>query len=609
MTEDTPTAAPEPLGSGYLLETPIGSGAMGQVFRAATRDGAPVAIKVLRPELSTDPAVVARFVQEAQILQRLDDPHLVRVRDLVAEGSRLAIVMDLVEGPDLRSELVRRGTFRPIEAAEIVDSVLAGLAVVHAGGVVHRDVKPENVLLAGGVPGGARLTDFGIARIIEESQKARRTTVIGTPEYLAPEVADGATPTAASDLYAVGILLYELVAGVTPFAGGSPLAVLRRHAEQQPVRPDGMPDGVWATVSELLAKDPGRRPQDATTVRRMLEGAAPGFAAAAALPPLAEPPARPLVSQPTVQGLRADTDALPTVPSAGASPAHARSRRRGLLVAVAALLVLLVGGGGVALALSGGGDDSDAGSGGTVASESSSPRTSSSSAPRTTTGSRTTTAESTAPAVVPDVTGMTLAAAQTMLKNAGLQVQVVEQVDDSRPDNTVTAQDPSAGGSIDPGATVTLTVVRKSIGTYLSTLQPVEQGYYGSTVGTTSMNGQTYVRAITAETPCTTGFSDPQSAMIQYDLGRKYQTLTMSVGLTDDSDADATVQFVILLDGRQVFSEPAGLGRSIPVNLDVTGVLRLEVSAIRTDEGCNYNSPEATAVWADPQLIAPGTTD
>src|SRR4051794_31593500 len=172
MTEDDAGPALEPLGSRYLLGAAIGSGAMGQVLRATTRDGEPVAIKVLRPELSSDPGVVSRFLQERHILEGLTEPHLVRVRDLVAEGSKLAIVMDLVEGPDLRTELARRGTFPAIQAAEIVDGVLAGLAAVHAAGVVHRDVKPENVLLSGGLPSGVRLTDFGVAKLVEESQKS-----------------------------------------------------------------------------------------------------------------------------------------------------------------------------------------------------------------------------------------------------------------------------------------------------------------------------------------------------------------------------------------------------------------------------------------------------
>ena len=604
MTDDTPTPAPapEPLGSGYLLEAPIGSGAMGQVWRAATRDGAPVAIKVLRPELSGDPAVVARFVQEAQILQRLDDPHLVRVRDLVAEGSRLAIVMDLVDGPDLRSELVRRGTFRPIDAAEIVDGVLSGLAAVHAGGVVHRDVKPENVLLSGGQPVGTRLTDFGVARIVEESQKARRTTVIGTPEYLAPEVADGETPTAASDLYAVGIVLYELVCGVTPFSGGSPLAVLRRHADQQPVRPEGMPDGIWNTVVALLAKDPARRPQSAADVRRMLTEAAPAFAALPALPALTQPPTAAVTSQLTVTGLRAETEVLPVV---GGTPPRSEAGRRGkrtALVAALAVVVLLLGGGAVAFALTRGSSNAAAAA---ATTSSAAPTTSDSPTPSPTTAAESSTASATA-GVVPSVIGQTLAEAQTALTNAGLVVQVNEKLDDSQPDNTVLAQDPAAGGTVAPGSTVNLTVARKAVGVFLSTLQPVPGGSSSMQVGTATLDGQTYVHAITSGIQCSSN-TNTNSTTIQYDLGRSYQQLSFKAGLTDDSDNQGVLQFVVLLDGRQIYSKRSTLGHPVTAKLDVTGGLRLEISAARTD-ACTYASPSVTPVWADPLLLGPPTT-
>jgi hypothetical protein len=363
-----------------------------------------------------------------------------------------------------------------------------------------------------------------------------------------------------------------------------------------------MPDGVWSTVSALLAKDPAQRPQDASAVRGMLAAAAAGFAGAAALTPLAEPPTRALTAQPTVMGLRADTEVLPTVAAVDGPPPPPRSRRRGLLIAALVLVVLLAGGGVAAYALTRNTGGSDA-----AAAGSSSPT--SSAAPETTTSSPTRTTASTTAGVVPSVTGMTLAAAQTELSNAGLQFKVTEKLDDSQPDNTVVVQDPPAGGTLQPGGTVNLTVARKSIGVYLATLQPVADGYYGGRVGTVSMNGQTFVHAIQAETACNANSNSTQTTMLQYDLGRKYQQLTMSVGLADDSDSAATVAFAVMLDGRQVFLESTSLGQPKPATIDVTGVLRLEISATRTDEHCSSwsDGPKATAVWADPQLFgAPG---
>ncbi|MCW2534258.1 MAG: protein kinase [Blastococcus sp.] len=592
MTEDSTGPSMEPFGSRYLLEVAIGSGAMGQVWRAATRDGEPVAIKILRPELSSDPAVVTRFLQESQILKGLNEEHLVRVHDLVVEGSRLGIVMDLIEGPDLRTEIVRRGTFRPIEAAEIVDGVLAGLAAVHAAGVVHRDIKPENVLLSAGQPGGARLTDFGVARIIEESQKARRTTVIGTPEYLAPELADGQSPTPASDFYGVGILLYELVAGVTPFTGGSPLAVLRRHADQQPVRPDGMPDGIWQTVAALLAKNPADRPSNAAQVRQQLLAAAPLLAALPALRPLTEPPAATVTSQPTVMGLRGETQALPPVVDEERRP-EPRKKRTGMLVAIAALVVLLLTGGITAFALTRGDD-----SGGVAAAASTTDSTASSE--RTTSAPRTTASSTPAGGEVPAVTGLSLAQAQRDLQNAGLRVTVTEVLDDAATDNTVTAQDPAEGSRLERGSTVTLTVARRSVAVFLTSLTPVANSNYGQDTGTSALSGKTYVRALMLGTDC------DRPSVIQYDLGRHYRTFATSVGLQDDSYSDGVLQLDVLIDGRSIFSGTAKLGEPLPVEVDVSGGLRLELSAARIDPGCRYDA-RVTAVWGDPQLKgAPG---
>ena len=586
---DTPEL--EPLGSRYLLQAPLGSGAMGQVWRAETRDGEPVAIKVLRPELSSDQGIVARFLQERHILQGIAEPHLVRMRDLVAEGDKLAIVMDLVEGPDLRTELGRRGTFAAAEAAEIVDGILAGLAAVHAAGVVHRDVKPENVLLAGSEPGGVRLTDFGVARIIEESQRARRTSVIGTPEYLAPELADGGDPSPASDLYAVGIVLYELVSGVTPFAGGSPLAVLRRHADQPPVRPEGMPDGIWETVVALLAKNPAERLWDAGAVRRRLEAAAPSLAGVAALTPLTAPPQPVTDRQDTVIRTRTETTpmtgaAVAAGPVAPPEPPAGRSRRGLLLALVAVLVVLLAGGGVTAFALTRGGGSTPAAA-----------TTTTSAAAGTTTDEATDTASATttdSSAVVPNLVGQPLAQAQAALTSAGLQAVVKQVTDDTAPSGTVTAQDPAAGVPLAAGGPVTITVAQSTQGTYLSTLQPVPGGSQ-ATVQAAALNGQTYAHAITADTRCGTPVA------LQYNLSRAYQQLTMTVGLSDDSNSAAVVQFDVLIDNKTVFSQTAHLGQALPVKVDVTNGLRLDIEATRVEKNCDqYWSPaQATAVWAD----------
>ena len=242
----------------------IGAGSMGEVFRGrSVGSGQDVAIKILLPAFADDAETRARFVQE-QVLVRLVGPNLVQVVDFVAEGATLAIVMDLVNGPDLRGDHdAGRGPMEPREGgARIVAGVMTGLAVVHEAGIVHRDVKPENVLMdtaQGGAP-TPKLTDFGVARLAYGSSLTRRNTLIGTPEYMAPELAKVEPSSGASDVYGAGIVLYERLAGRTPFAGGHPVAVLNRHIQEEPTRPEAMPSYLWAINETLLAKKPSDRP-------------------------------------------------------------------------------------------------------------------------------------------------------------------------------------------------------------------------------------------------------------------------------------------------------------------------------------------------------------
>ena len=259
-------------------------GRWGAVFRATTRDsGEEVAVKLLREELASDPSVVARFLQERTIMLALDDPALVRVLDFVVESNTVVIVMDLVRGPSLRELLRREGTLTAARAASIVGDVLGGLVALHAAGVIHRDVKPENVLIEAGGEGQARLADFGIARLVDGPRFTRSTGLMGTIEYMAPELFEGLDATSAIDLYGTGVLAFELVCGRSPFSGGPAAAVLRRHLEQEPGRPDGFPVPLWRLVASMLAKDPKQRPSAEESSKR-LHAIAPRLVGIAALP-------------------------------------------------------------------------------------------------------------------------------------------------------------------------------------------------------------------------------------------------------------------------------------------------------------------------------------
>ncbi|WP_327582600.1 NPCBM/NEW2 domain-containing protein [Nonomuraea sp. NBC_00507] len=246
------------IGSRYTAESVLGRGAFGTVWRGRGPDGS-VAIKVVHASAATDPEVVARFVRERSILVGVDHPGLVRVHDLIVDGDTLALVMDLVEGPTLRERLRQAGPLAPAEAADMVAAIAESLSAAHAAGIVHRDIKPENVLLSP----APLLADFGIARLLQGTSITRSGTVLGTPTYMAPETIAGGTPTGAADVYALGIILYELVTGAPPFAGEHPLAVLRAHAEQELARPAAFPDELWPIVTWCLAKAPQDRPDAA----------------------------------------------------------------------------------------------------------------------------------------------------------------------------------------------------------------------------------------------------------------------------------------------------------------------------------------------------------
>ncbi|GHH76327.1 serine/threonine-protein kinase PkaA [Streptomyces sulfonofaciens] len=262
-----------PVGSKYLLEEPLGRGATGTVWRGRQREtagaeaavqGAPgetVAIKVLKEELASDADIVMRFLRERSVLLRLTHPNIVRTRDLVVEGDLLALVMDLVDGPDLHRYLRERGPFSPAAAALLTAQIADALAASHADGVVHRDLKPANVLLK--QDDGAMhpmLTDFGIARLADSPGLTRTQEFVGTPAYVAPESAEGRPQTSAVDIYGAGILMYELLTGRPPFAGETALEVLHQHLSAEPRRPSTVPDPLWTVIERCLSKDPGRRP-------------------------------------------------------------------------------------------------------------------------------------------------------------------------------------------------------------------------------------------------------------------------------------------------------------------------------------------------------------
>lgn len=282
-----PEAFDNALGASYVLDERIGRGATGAVWRGTDRrSGETIAAKVLHREHLEDETLVERFVRERSILVGLRHPNVVAVRDLVVEGERLAIVMEFVGGGSLRDTLTERGPLRPAVAFRVAAAVLDGLAAAHDRQVAHQDLKPDNVLLASGWqylgPGAVKLSDFGIAEIVAD-RRSGTSGLVGTPEYMAPELLVTGAGGLAADVYGAGILLYELIAGRTPFAGpGTGYVVAHRHVTSEAPRLP-VTDPVWDAITGMLAKDPARRPT-ARVAAALLRRVAPSVSDEDALP-------------------------------------------------------------------------------------------------------------------------------------------------------------------------------------------------------------------------------------------------------------------------------------------------------------------------------------
>jgi serine/threonine-protein kinase len=232
---------PEPLGRDYLLHEEIGRGAWAVVRRATSRSGGPVlAAKLLRPQFAANRRVRDLLLREEAALRDLDQPSIVALRDLVVEGGGIALLMEYVDGPDLRRFLAQRGGALPVgEVRTIGAQVAAALAAAHAHGVVHLDLKPENVLVAGADPATVKISDFGVAALLSDADPGAPG---GTPGYIAPEVLDGRAATGAADVYALGVLLTEIATGGRPGTAGP------------------VPAELAGLIQDCLATDPRARP-------------------------------------------------------------------------------------------------------------------------------------------------------------------------------------------------------------------------------------------------------------------------------------------------------------------------------------------------------------
>lgn len=324
----------------YELQRRVGRGGMAEVFLALDRLlDRPVAIKILFPEFATDPSFVERFKREAKSAASLTHPNIVGVYDWGKEHGTYYIVMEYVDGQTLSDILRAEGRLAPKRAAQIAADVAAALGSAHAAGVVHRDVKPGNVLIT--KTGDVKVADFGIARATTSTSEDNLTqtgSVMGTATYFSPEQAQGKAVDQRSDLYALGVVLYELVSGKPPFTADSPVAIAYKHV-QEPLPPlrakvPSLPAGYEAVTVKALDKNPDNRYPDAAAMRADLLRFVAG---------------RPVVAEADLaRAARSGTGTVPATgvtPGAGGPPEYVEQKNRtGLFIGAIVVLLLVLAG-------------------------------------------------------------------------------------------------------------------------------------------------------------------------------------------------------------------------------------------------------------------------
>ena len=417
---------PRLLGGRYELDGVVGRGGMAEVYRARDiRLDRIVAVKTLRDDLARDQTFQARFRREAQSAASLNHPSIVAVydtgEDMVGPTPVPYIVMEYVDGRTLRDLLRDDRRLLPERALEITDGVLRALDYSHRNGIVHRDIKPGNVMLTR--TGDVKVMDFGIARAVSDAQATMTQTaqVIGTAQYLSPEQARGERVDARSDLYSTGCLLYELLTGRPPFTGDSPVAIAYQHVRENPIPPSRVDPEIppWADsiVLKAMAKDPGDRYQSAGEMRNDIQRALQGMPVAAATRLDAYQGTR-RMGQPAQMAGR--TSAIPPYdygPEDG-PPGRGRRKKWPWIVGAVAALALIAG-----LIW---GFNYISGNGSNLA--------------------------------VPDVTGLPVAQAEREIVNAHLVAQPVDQASSSVPKGDVISTSPPNGTMVAKGSTVRLFV-------------------------------------------------------------------------------------------------------------------------------------------------------
>ena len=417
----------------YTLTERVGLGGMAEVYRAKDNVlGRTVAVKVMLPQYAADPTFTKRFRQEAASAANLQSPYIVSVYDWGLDGETYYIVMEFLRGTDLKTAINERGAINQRKAAEIGSQIAQALTVAHEGGVIHRDIKPQNIMIQ--PDGNIKVMDFGIARA-GDAGLSQTATVLGTAHYVSPEQAQGKELTGASDIYSLGVVLYEATTGKLPFDGQDAVSVAVKQVNEIPAPPStinpNIDPGLEAIIMKALEKDPNKRFKDAAEMRHVLNdflagrpinlgedisglktqvmgGVAPMQNGTAVMSPVAG-------SQATGNF----TQGGPRVYSAEDEAEAAKKKKRNTIIGVIVALLCIIGIAGAVFALNGSGDK----------------------------------------VAVPDVTNKPIAQARTTLEQAGFKVGTETEVYSSTVSaGNVVSTDPQAGEQAQKGATIKINV-------------------------------------------------------------------------------------------------------------------------------------------------------
>ncbi len=412
----------------YTLTERVGLGGMAEVYRATDNVlGRTVAVKVMLPQYAADPTFTKRFRQEAASAANLQSPYIVSVYDWGLDGETYYIVMEFLRGTDLKTAIQERGAINQRKAAEIGSQVAQALSVAHEGGVIHRDIKPQNIMIQ--PDGNIKVMDFGIARA-GDAGLSQTATVLGTAHYVSPEQAQGKELTGASDIYSLGVVLYEAVTGKLPFDGQDAVSVAVKQVNEVPAAPStinpNIDPGLEAIIMKALEKDPARRFKDASEMRHILNDFLAG---------------RPINLGNDIAGMQTQvmggvpnmqnaTQVMSAVPGQGTgnftkvynannedAEAAAKKKKRNIIIGVIVGLLVVLGIAGAVFAM---GNEK---------------------------------------VTVPDVSGKTIAQARTTLEQAGFVVGSETEVYSSTvASGNVVSTDPKAGEQATKGSTIKISV-------------------------------------------------------------------------------------------------------------------------------------------------------